>query len=48
MVVRMMRVVTAAIVVAALGVPLAGAQEVVKIGQVEAQTGTLASYGWMG
>jgi branched-chain amino acid transport system substrate-binding protein len=48
MVVRMMRVVTAAVVVAALGVPLAGAQEVVKIGQVEAQTGTLASYGWMG
>lgn len=48
MVVRMMRVVTTAMVVAALGVPLAGAQEVVKIGQVEAQTGTLASYGWMG
>jgi branched-chain amino acid transport system substrate-binding protein len=48
MVVRMTRAVIAAMVVAALGVPLAGAQEVVKIGQVEAQTGTLASYGWMG
>jgi branched-chain amino acid transport system substrate-binding protein len=48
MVVRMTRAVITAMVVAALGVPLAGAQEVVKIGQVEAQTGTLASYGWMG
>src|ERR1700674_1451126 len=26
----------------------ASAQEVVKIGQIEAQTGTLATYGWMG
>ena len=25
-----------------------GAQDVVKIGQIEAQTGTLATYGWMG
>ena len=35
-------------VVAILGMPLAGAQEVLKIGQIEAQTGILASYGWMG
>ena len=48
MVVRMMRALTTAMVVAALGVPLASAQEVLKIGQIEAQTGTLASYGWMG
>src|SRR5207248_8685745 len=34
---------------AALGVSLAAqAQDVVKIGQIEAQTGTLATYGWMG
>ena len=48
MVVRMMRVLAAATVVAAMSVPYAGAQDVVKIGQIEAQTGTLASYGWMG
>ncbi|TMH43339.1 MAG: hypothetical protein E6H54_11855 [Betaproteobacteria bacterium] len=34
---------------AALGVSFAAqAQDVVKIGQIEAQTGTLATYGWMG
>jgi branched-chain amino acid transport system substrate-binding protein len=48
MVVRMMRVLFAAGVVALGGVSMAGAQDVVKIGQIEAQTGTLASYGWMG
>jgi len=45
---RMMRVFVAAGALAMLGVPVAGAQEVIKIGQLEAQTGTLASYGWMG
>ena len=34
--------------VLALTVAPAAAQEVVKIGQIEAQTGTLATYGWMG
>ena len=46
--VRMMRGLMVAGVCAVLGAPLAGAQDVVKIGQIEAQTGTLASYGWMG
>ena len=45
---RIMRVFVAAGAIAMLGVPVAGAQDVVKIGQLEAQTGTLASYGWMG
>jgi branched-chain amino acid transport system substrate-binding protein len=45
---RMMRAFVAAGALAVLGVPVAGAQDVVKIGQLEAQTGTLASYGWMG
>src|SRR3954466_1473686 len=31
-----------------LGCGSATAQNVVKIGQIEAQTGTLATYGWMG
>jgi branched-chain amino acid transport system substrate-binding protein len=44
----MSRVLFVAAVLAILGVPMASAQEVVKIGQIEAQTGTLASYGWMG
>jgi branched-chain amino acid transport system substrate-binding protein len=36
-------------VLAASGAALpAAAQEVVKIGEIEAQTGTLATYGWMG
>lgn len=37
-----------AVLLTLMGVPLAGAQDVVKLGQIEAQTGTLASYGWMG
>lgn len=37
-----------AAILAMLAVPLASAQEVLKIGQIEAQTGTLATYGWMG
>ena len=48
MVVGMIRVLFAAALLAMLGVPMASAQEVVKIGQIEAQTGILASYGWMG
>ncbi len=38
----------AAAIVAVSGASVALAQDVVKIGQIEAQTGTLASYGWMG
>ena len=37
----------AAVVAAAFALP-ANAQDVVKIGQIEAQTGPLATYGWMG
>ncbi len=37
----------AAVVAAAFAFP-AAAQDVVKIGQIEAQTGPLATYGWMG
>jgi branched-chain amino acid transport system substrate-binding protein len=48
MLARVKRLLLGAAVAASLGVPLAGAQDVVKIGQIEAQTGTLASYGWMG
>jgi branched-chain amino acid transport system substrate-binding protein len=48
MIVRMMGGWLAAGILAVLGVPGAGAQEVVKIGQIEAQTGALATYGWMG
>src|SRR5436305_6813853 len=35
-------------VLSALLFSCAHAQDVVKIGQIEAQTGTLATYGWMG
>ena len=42
----MMRIVFAVLGVLSFG--LASAQDVVKIGQIEAQTGTLATYGWMG
>ena len=38
----------AAIAAAALAALPAAAQDVVKIGQIEAQTGPLATYGWMG
>jgi len=45
----MTRRIVALLGAAALGVSFAAqAQDVVKIGQVEAQTGTLATYGWMG
>ena len=47
MAVRMIRGLVVAAAAAMLGAPLAAAQDVVKIGQLEAQTGTLASYGWM-
>ena len=41
--------VAAALAAAAIApVGIAFAQDVVKIGQIEAQTGTLATYGWMG
>src|SRR3954469_18705338 len=36
------------VAVAVLFCGSATAQDVVKIGQIEAQTGTLATYGWMG
>jgi branched-chain amino acid transport system substrate-binding protein len=45
----MNRSIVAVLGAAALGVSLAAqAQDVVKLGQIEAQTGTLATYGWMG
>ena len=45
----MNRSIVAVLGAAALGVSLAAqAQDVLKIGQIEAQTGTLATYGWMG
>jgi len=45
----MTRRIAAVLGAAALSVAVAAqSQEVVKIGQVEAQTGTLATYGWMG
>jgi branched-chain amino acid transport system substrate-binding protein len=45
----MTRGIVAVLGAAALAVSLgAQAQDVVKIGQIEAQTGTLATYGWMG
>src|SRR3954471_9782321 len=40
--------ITAALVAGLLAAGPATAQEVVKIGQVEALTGPLATYGWMG
>ena len=45
----MTRRIAAVLGAAALSVSVAAqSQEVVKIGQIEAQTGTLATYGWMG
>jgi branched-chain amino acid transport system substrate-binding protein len=45
----MIRRIAAVLGAAALSVSAAAeSQEVVKIGQIEAQTGTLATYGWMG
>jgi branched-chain amino acid transport system substrate-binding protein len=45
----MSRCIAAVLGAAALSVAVAAqSQEVVKIGQIEAQTGTLATYGWMG
>jgi branched-chain amino acid transport system substrate-binding protein len=45
----MIRHIVAVLGAAALSVSLAAqSQDVVKIGQIEAQTGTLATYGWMG
>ena len=37
----------ASLLALAVALPVA-AQEVVKLGQIEAQTGALATYGWMG
>jgi branched-chain amino acid transport system substrate-binding protein len=45
----MTRRIIAVLGAAALGISFAAsAQDVVRIGQIEAQTGTLATYGWMG
>ena len=45
---RMNNFLGAAMVAIAFAVQPAAAQDVVKIGQIEAQTGPLATYGWMG